>query len=1168
MAFTHLHVHTEYSLLDGSNKIKECIRRVKELGMDSCAITDHGVMYGVLNFYKTARAEGIKPILGCEVYVAPGSRFDKEGKPDDDRYYHLVLLAENNTGYANLMKIVSRGFTEGYYYKPRVDIEILERYHEGIIALSACLAGEIARLISRGRIEEAEKAALRHLEIFGKGNYFLELQDHGMKEQQVVNAALMTMSKKLDIPLVATNDIHYTYAEDEKPHDILLCLQTGKKVSDEDRMRYVGGQYYIKSEDEMRSLFPYASEALDNTHKIAERCNVEIEFGVTKLPIFDVPSGYDALSYLRKLCYDGLKELYPDDDGSLKEKLDFEISVIKKMGYVEYFLIVWDFINFAKSHGIPVGPGRGSAAGSLVSYCLHITTVDPIRYSLIFERFLNPERVSMPDIDIDFCPERRQEVIDYVSEKYGPEKVVQIITFGTMAAKGVIRDVARVMDLPYSFADALSKAVPNILNITLKEALDLNPELKARYETEPEVKELLDMCMRLEGLPRHASTHAAGVVICREPAENFVPLSRSSDGSITTQFEKDPIEELGLLKMDFLGLRNLTVIRDAVELIKANKGIDINVEKIDYDDKAVYDYIGTGKTEGIFQLESAGMKNFMKQLKPGNLEDVIAGISLFRPGPMDIIPKYLSSKDDPQNVSYVCKELEPILSSTYGCIVYQEQVMQIVRDLAGYTMGRSDNVRRAMSKKKGSVMEYERGIFIYGNKAEIEEAKKNGLPENEWPAYVPGCVNNGISADIAGSVYDMMIDFAKYGFNKSHAACYAVVAYQTAFLKYHYPEEYMAALLTSVIENAGKVTFYIMTCKNMGIKILPPDVNEGLSGFSVKDGSIVYALSAIKGVGKGIVDEIVKEREASGPFRDLADFIKRMSDSEINKRLVENFIKAGAFDCFSGTRKEKLTVYAEIMDKVSKDKKSGFEGQISLFDIASDEEVKASFDIKIPTLGEFDKSVLLEYEKDVIGFYVSGHPLEGDAALLKKHASAMTADFVLDEETGNTIVKDGERKKIGGMISDKTVKYTRNNQIMAFVTLEDLYGTVEVIVFPKVYEKYSHILNEESKVFISGRVSVEEDKDAKLIAEDVRLFSDMPRTLWIKFADMEAFEKAKDDLYETLRPYRGEGDSTVNIYCEKEKKLKSSKGRDNIKLTEPLLSLLSDIYGEENVKLS
>ena len=1168
MAFTHLHVHTEYSLLDGSNKIKECIRRVKELGMDSCAITDHGVMYGVLNFYKTARAEGIKPILGCEVYVAPGSRFDKEGKPDDDRYYHLVLLAENNTGYANLMKIVSRGFTEGYYYKPRVDIEILERYHEGIIALSACLAGEIARLISRGRIEEAEKAALRHLEIFGKGNYFLELQDHGMKEQQVVNAALMTMSKKLDIPLVATNDIHYTYAEDEKPHDILLCLQTGKKVSDEDRMRYVGGQYYIKSEDEMRSLFPYASEALDNTHKIAERCNVEIEFGVTKLPVFDVPSGYDALSYLRKLCYDGLKELYPDDDGSLKEKLDYEISVIKKMGYVEYFLIVWDFINFAKSHGIPVGPGRGSAAGSLVSYCLHITTVDPIRYSLIFERFLNPERVSMPDIDIDFCPERRQEVIDYVSEKYGPEKVVQIITFGTMAAKGVIRDVARVMDLPYSFADALSKAVPNILNITLKEALELNPELKARYETEPEVKELLDMCMRLEGLPRHASTHAAGVVICREPAENFVPLSRSSDGSITTQFEKDPIEELGLLKMDFLGLRNLTVIRDAVELIKANKGIDIDVEKIDYDDKAVYDYIGTGKTEGIFQLESAGMKNFMKQLKPGNLEDVIAGISLFRPGPMDIIPKYLSSKDDPNNVSYVCKELEPILSSTYGCIVYQEQVMQIVRDLAGYTMGRSDNVRRAMSKKKGSVMEYERGIFIYGNKAEIEEAKKNGLPENEWPAYVPGCVNNGISAKIAGSVYDMMIDFAKYGFNKSHAACYAVVAYQTAFLKYHYPEEYMAALLTSVIENAGKVTFYIMTCKNMGIKILPPDVNEGLSGFSVKDGSIVYALSAIKGVGKGIVDEIVKEREASGPFRDLADFIKRMSDSEINKRLVENFIKAGAFDCFSGTRKEKLTVYAEIMDKVSKDKKSGFEGQISLFDIASDEETKASFDIKIPTLGEFDKSVLLEYEKEVIGFYVSGHPLEGDTALIKKHASAMTADFVLDEETGNTIVKDGERKKIGGMISDKTVKYTRNNQIMAFVTLEDLYGTVEVIVFPKVYEKYSHILNEESKVFISGRVSVEEDKDAKLIAEDVRLFSDMPRTLWIKFADMEAFEKAKDDLYETLRPYRGEGDSTVNIYCEKEKKLKSSKGKENIKLTEPLLSLLSRIYGEENVKLS
>ena len=784
MAFTHLHVHTEYSLLDGSNKIKECVKRVKELGMDSVAITDHGVMYGVIDFYRAARAEGIKPILGCEVYVAPNSRFDKELTGGEERYHHLVLLAENNQGYANLMKIVSRGFTEGYYYKPRVDMEVLREFHEGIIALSACLAGEVPRYIEKGMIEEAKQAALKYQDCFGKGNYFLELQDHGIPMQQTVNAALLSMSRELDIPLVATNDVHYTRAEDAQAHDILLCIQTGKVVTDENRMRYEGGQYFIKSEEQMKELFPYALEALENTHKIAERCNVEIEFGVTKLPKFEVPQGYDSWTYLNKLCMDGLKERYPDDDGTLKERLDYELSTIRRMGYVDYFLIVWDFINYAKENGIPVGPGRGSAAGAIVSYCLKITDIDPIRYNLLFERFLNPERVSMPDIDIDFCYERRQEVIDYVRRKYGADKVVQIVTFGTMAAKGVIRDVARVLDLPYSFGDTLAKMIPNELNITLQKALDMNPELRSRYDTEEQVKNLLDMCMKLEGLPRHTSMHAAGVVICQKPAEEFVPLSRGSDGSITTQFTMTTIEELGLLKMDFLGLRTLTVIKDAVDLVRQDTGKELSMGNIDYNDPKVLDFIGTGKTDGVFQLESGGMKNFMKELRPQSLEDIIAGISLYRPGPMDFIPRYIKGKNNPESITYETPLLEPILSPTYGCIVYQEQVMQIVRELGGYTLGRSDLVRRAMSKKKQAVMEKEKANFVYGN------------PEEG----VPGCISRGISEAVADHIYEEMMDFAKYAFNKSHAACYAVVSYQTAFLKYYYPLEFMAALMTSVID--------------------------------------------------------------------------------------------------------------------------------------------------------------------------------------------------------------------------------------------------------------------------------------------------------------------------------------------------------------------------------
>lgn len=1148
MAFTHLHVHTEYSLLDGSNKIKECVKRVKELGMDSVAITDHGVMYGVIDFYRAAKEAGIKPILGCEVYVAPNSRFDKELTGGEDRYYHLVLLAENNQGYDNLMKIVSRGFTEGYYYKPRVDMEILNEFHEGIIALSACLAGEVQRYITKGLIDEAKKTALKYEACFGKGNYFLELQDHGIPEQNRVNTALLGMSKELGIPLVATNDVHYTYAEDEKPHDILLCLQTGKKLADEDRMRYEGGQYYIKSEEEMKQLFPYALEALENTHRIAERCGVEIEFGVTKLPKFDVPDGYDSRGYLNKLCLDGLKERYPDDDGTLKDRLDYELSVIQEMGYVDYFLIVWDFINYARQNDIMVGPGRGSAAGSIVSYCLKITNIDPIKYNLLFERFLNPERVSMPDIDIDFCFERRQEVIDYVGRKYGSDKVVQIVTFGTLAAKGVIRDVARVMDLPYAFADSLAKMIPNELNITLERALSVNPELRSLYEKDEQVKELIDMSRRLEGLPRHTSMHAAGVVICQRPADEFVPLSRASDGSITTQFTMTTIEELGLLKMDFLGLRTLTVIQNACRLIEKSCGKVTDIDKIDFDDKAVFESIGTGRTDGIFQLESAGMKSFMKELKPQNLEDVIAGISLYRPGPMDFIPKYIEGKNNQDSVTYSCPELKPILEPTYGCIVYQEQVMQIVRDLGGYTLGRSDLVRRAMSKKKQAVMEKERANFIYGN------------PEEN----VPGCVSKGISEEVAGQIYHDMMDFAKYAFNKSHAAAYAVVAYETAYLKHYYPVEFMAALLTSVIDNAGKVSSYIMTCRAMGIRILPPDVNEGLVGFSVKDGAIVYALTAIKGVGRNIIDLIVAERSQRGPFQNLKDFIERLAEADLNKRVVENFIKAGAFDCLPGTRKQKMSVYVQIMDSMIKDKKNNMAGQMSLFDFASEEE-KADYDIKLPDVGEYKKEVLLGFEKEVIGFYVSGHPLEEYEAFWKKRISNTTAEFMLDEELGHAKIEDGKKVTVGGIIAGKTIKYTRNDKMMAFLTVEDLAGSVEVIVFPRDYEKYAAFLAEEEKVFITGRTSVEEDRDGKMILESMMTFEQAPKTLWVKFPSIEAYEQKERVLDSIL--LTSEGSDRVVIYCEEQKQMKKLPSNKNVKADEVLLNHLRAAFGDANIKL-
>ena len=1148
MAFTHLHVHTEYSLLDGSSKIEELVARAKELGMDSLAITDHGVMYGVVAFYKAAKAAGIKPILGSEVYVSPGSRFDREPGGGQERYYHLVLLAENDTGYHNLMKIVSKGFVDGFYYRPRVDYEILEQYHEGVIALSACLAGEVPRYLERGLYDQAREAALRYEKIFGKGNFFLELQDHGIPAQKMVNQGLLRLSRELGIDLVATNDIHYTYDSDVDAHDILLCIQTGKKVADENRMRYEGGQYYCKSEEEMRRLFPYAQEAIDNTQKIADRCNVEIEFGVTKLPEYQVPEGYDSWSYLNHLCEEGMRKRYPQDDGALKKRLDYELDVIHTMGYVDYFLIVWDFIHFAKSHGISVGPGRGSAAGSIVAYCLEITDIDPIRYNLLFERFLNPERVSMPDIDVDFCFERRQEVIDYVVEKYGKDQVVQIVTFGTFAARGVVRDVGRVLDLPYAKCDSIAKMIPKDLGITLDKALKSSPDLRNAYETDEEVRYLIDMSKRLEGLPRHTSMHAAGVVISRTNVDEYVPLSRGADGTITTQFTMTELEELGLLKMDFLGLRTLTVIQNAVDQAEKNHQVKLDLNAIDYNDPNVMDMIGSGKDEGVFQLESGGMKSFMKELKPRTLEDIIAGISLYRPGPMDFIPKYLKGKNDPSSITYDCPQMEPILEPTYGCIVYQEQVMQIVRDLAGYTMGRSDLVRRAMSKKKASVMEKERQNFVYGN------------PEEG----VKGCIANGIDEKTANHIYDEMIDFAKYAFNKSHAACYAVVSYQTAYLKYYYPQEFMAALLTSVLDNTTKISEYILTCRQMGISILPPDINEGVSGFSVSGENIRYGLSAIRSIGRNVVEAIVRERDRNGPFVTLDDFVSRMSGKEINKKTVENFIKAGAMDSLPGNRRQKLLVMPEMMEQKSREKKTAMEGQLSLFEFAGEED-KRNFQISMPRVEEFPREEMLAMEKEVLGVYVSGHPLEEYEEGWRKNITAMTTDFIVDPDTDEAKVADGQMVTVGGMVSERTIKITKTGKNMAFVTLEDLVGSVEVLVFPKDFEANRDLLTEDAKLFIRGRVSLGDEPAGKLICQQVIPFSKIPKDLWLQFADLEAYQAAEKQLMDTLM--LSDGGDRVIIYLKKEKARKIMSPGWNVDASRELLGKLTQFYGEKNVKV-
>ena len=1155
MSFTHLHLHTGYSLLDGSSKIPELVRRVKELGMDACAITDHGVMYGVIEFYKACKAEGIKPIIGCEVYVAPGSRFEKGKEKSAERYNHLILLAENDTGHKNLMKLVSRGFTEGFYYKPRVDYELLSEYHEGIIASSACLAGIVPTKLRNGDYEGAKEEAMRLQQIFGENNFFLELQDHGLSEQKFVNQGLMRISSETGIPLVATNDCHYLYKEDAEAHDVLICIQTQKNVYDEDRMKYEGGQFYVKSPEEMEEVFHYIPEAIHNTEEIARRCNVEIEFGKYHLPQYPVPEGYTSLSYLNKLCEDGFKKRYEGvteaTETMLRERLKYETDTITSMGFVDYFLIVWDYINFAKENHIAVGPGRGSAAGSIVAYCLGITGVDPIRYNLLFERFLNPERVTMPDIDVDFCVLRRQEVIDYVTEKYGREKVVQIVTFGTMAAKMVIRDVGRALDLPYSFCDKVAKMIPNELKMNIEKALLINPDLKRLYDEDEEAKKLIDLSRRLEGLPRHTSIHAAGVVISKREVDRYVPVSTSSDGAVTTQYTMETIEQLGLLKMDFLGLRNLTVIEKAVELVNRNRkkeGRDeLDIEKIDMEDENIYLMISEGRTEGVFQLESPGMTSFMKKLRPDNIEDIIAGISLYRPGPMDFIDDYINGKRNAATIEYDCEELVPILKSTYGCIVYQEQVMQIVRDLAGYSYGQSDLLRRAMSKKKDSVMKEERKNFVYG-----DESKG-----------IPGCVANGVSEQVANKIYDKMIDFAKYAFNRSHAAAYAFITYQTAYLKYYYPKEYMAALLTSVMSNTGKVSEYILSGKEMGIAILPPDVNEGEGNFTAASGGIRYGMSAIKGLGENVTDAIVRDREERGPYKSLTDLIERLAGS-INKKGLEALIKSGALDGLSGSRREKMAVYEQVLDSISHEKHSKMAGQLSLFDIAPKDDLSA-LEVKMPELGEFDVETKLAFEKEMLGVYLSGHPLESYQDMLKSVCNASSLDFAYDEEEGMVNVAPGKDYILGGIASVVNIKLTRNNQRMAFITLEDLVGSVEVIVFPRDFEKYKDLIEEGRKYIISGKASLEENDAAKLIAGKIIPFEEVPREVWLQFENKAELEKVEDELNKIFEGNKG--NARVMLYCREERQVKRVNTVRGISYAEAVIDELKHKLGCDNVKI-
>ncbi len=1079
--FTHLHVHTEYSLLDGFSRVKTLVKRAKEKGMTAVAITDHGCMFGAIDFYKAAKAEGIKPIIGCEVYTAPRKLTDKD--PNYDKHQgHLVLLAKDMTGYKNLIKIVSKSYVDGFYYKPRTDMDELKKHSQGLIALSACLAGDVPRAIMNGNYDKARKLAMEYRDIFGNGNYYLEIQDHGLPEQKQVNTEVVRLSRELNIPLVATNDVHYVDKDDAKIQDILMCLQMQKTIDDENRMKFPSDEFYLKSREEMEQLFPELEEALDNTNEIAERCNVEFEFHKYHLPRYDVPEGYTTNGYFRELCQKGLVERYGEDcPEEYKERLEYELNTIENMGYVEYFLIVWDFINFAKQNNIMVGPGRGSAAGSIVAYTLKITDIDPMKYSLLFERFLNPERVSMPDIDIDFCYERREEVIDYVKRKYGEDHVAQIITFGTMGAKIAIRDVARVLNVSYNKADQIAKEIPFELGMTIDKAMDSNPTLVDLYESDAEAREVIDISKRLEGTLRHASTHAAGVVIARNPVDEYVPLYKHQD-SITTQFTMTTLEELGLLKMDFLGLRTLTVIRDALDLIELNRDIKgytehIDFSKMEYDDDEVFETLSQGNTLGVFQLESSGMRNFMKQLKPNSFEDIVAGISLFRPGPMDSIPTYIENKNNPENVTYINDKLRPILEVTYGCLVYQEQVMQVVRDLAGYSYGRSDLVRRAMSKKKMDVMEEERQYFIHGKF------------DDEGNIEIPGCIRNGISEEDANKIFDDMIDFARYAFNKSHAAAYGVLAYETAYLKVHYPVEFMAALMTSIMGNSDKVVEYIRECNVIGIPVNPPDINKSFSKFSVEGDSIRFGLAAVKNVGVNVIENIVKEREENGEFKDFVDFAKRLDSKDTNKRMIESLIKCGAFDQISENRATLMAGYESVLESISMDRKKNVQGQISLFDAFSaqvEEAPEMQLSTKLPVLREFSEKEKLNMEKEVLGMYLSGHPLSEYKSELDRKTSINMKKINELKEDEKTYMKLHDREVImGGMVIAKRIMTTKRNEIMAFITLEDLYGAIEVVVFPQTLKKFNILLNDDSIILIKGAISIDGD-EAKLIARDIK----------------------------------------------------------------------------------
>ncbi len=1165
--FVHLHVHTEYSLLDGANRIKDLIARTKELGMDSIAITDHGVMYGVVDFYKEAVSKGIKPILGCEVYTARRTRNDKQGVLDSDPG-HLVLLAKDNRGYKNLMKLVSIGFTEGFYYKPRIDYEVLERYSEGLIALSACLSGDVPKALLKNDFELAKKVAHRYRDIFGKDNFYLELQSNGIEEQKLVNSQLVKLSKETGIPLVATNDAHYLRKEDARAHEILLCIQTGKNINDEDRMRFSTEDFYVKSQEEMAGVFVNLPEAIENTVRIGERCNVELEFGKLHLPAFSIPGNKGAYEYLKELCYDGLERLYGECIQDKVERLEYELSVINQMGYVDYFLIVGDFIRYAKDNGIPVGPGRGSAAGSLVSYCLGITNIDPLKYNLLFERFLNPERVSMPDIDIDFCFERRQEVIDYVVRKYGEDRVAQIITFGTMAARAAIRDVGRALDIAYNEVDAVAKMIPMQPGMNIGKALEMNPELKSKYEQDGRIKELIDTAKLLEGMPRHASTHAAGVVISKEPITNYVPLQKN-DESITTQFPMGQLEEMGLLKMDFLGLRTLTVIRDAVELVYENYDVKVDIDRLEMNDPNVFKIIGEGKTSGVFQLESAGMTQFMKELQPTSLEDIIAGISLYRPGPMDQIPRYLKYKNKLADVKYDHPLLENILNVTYGCMVYQEQVMQIVRELGGYSMGRSDLVRRAMSKKKVSVMEQERKNFIYG----IDDENGNII--------VMGCIRNGVDEIVANKIFDEMMDFASYAFNKSHAAAYAVVAYQTAWLKCYYPVEFMAALLNSFLGSSDKISQYVHECKALRIEVLPPDINESQMKFTVVNGKIRFGLAAVKNVGEGAVRSVIEIRKTNGNYRSFRDFCDRIDGKDVNKRCIESLIKSGAFDSMEIYRSKLIAVYEKMLEGIAQIKKRNMDGQMSLFEFSmgvgnnvNNEEISLYEEEDIyPDINEYPNKVLLSMEKEMLGLYISGHPLSEFEEEINKMVTLFSSELNTEPNQSEDAyslddvknINDGMNVFVGGIITTKKTKTTRNNNLMAFLTLEDLYGTMEVIVFPTILEKYSKFICEENIVLIKGRISIKEEEQPKIICEEINPLKKMHVHKIYLRVNPNIEEDKIESVLALLKYFNG--NTPVCLFDDLEKKGKVLEKDYWVALNDSVLSELKQRLGEDNVKV-